>query len=35
VLKITNMRCLTPLKTLQGNANFLAANLYARSIFGA
>ncbi|XP_043229941.1 coatomer subunit beta-like [Amphibalanus amphitrite] len=30
----TNMRCLTPEKGLSGDSGFLAANLYARSIFG-
>lgn len=34
VLKITNMRCLTPKAGLAGQANFLSANLYARSLFG-
>jgi len=28
------MRCLTPEKGLSGDSGFLAANLYARSIFG-
>ena len=30
----TNMRCMTPTATLGGDTNFLAANLYAKSIFG-
>lgn len=30
----TNMRCLTPEKALSGECGFMAANLYARSIFG-
>jgi coatomer subunit beta len=30
----TNMKCLTPLKALSGDCSFLAANLYAKSIFG-
>lgn len=30
----TNMKCLTPQKSLSGNCGFLAANLYAKSIFG-
>jgi len=30
----TNMKCLTPARTLQGFGNYMAANLYARSIFG-
>lgn len=34
VLRVTNMNCLTPESALSGNCAFLAANLYARSIFG-
>jgi hypothetical protein len=34
VARITHMRVLTPTRALEGSANFLAANLYARSIFG-
>lgn len=34
VLRITNMKCMTPMNTLGGTAAFLAANLYARSMFG-
>lgn len=30
----TNMKCLTPDSALDGDCNFLAANLYARSVFG-
>jgi coatomer subunit beta len=30
----TNMKCLTPEKTLTGDCEFLAANLYAKSMFG-
>lgn len=30
----TNMRCLTPTASLGGDTNFLAANLYAKSVFG-
>jgi coatomer subunit beta len=30
----TNMNCLTPAEELQKQENFLAANLYARSVFG-
>ena len=30
----TNMKCLTPKEALTGECGFLAANLYARSIFG-
>lgn len=32
--KITNMKCMTPPNNMTGNCQFLAANLYARSIFG-
>ena len=32
--KITNMKCMTPSNTMSGHCQFLAANLYARSIFG-
>ena len=28
------MRCLTPPSALEGDCGFLAANLYARSVFG-
>ncbi len=34
ILKSTNMKCLTPEKALTGECGFLAANLYAKSIFG-
>lgn len=34
VIKCTNMKCLTPEKALQGECGFMAANLYAKSIFG-
>ena len=34
IMAITNMNCLTPPKAIGGECNFLAANLYARSIFG-
>ncbi|XP_022103946.1 coatomer subunit beta-like [Acanthaster planci] len=34
VLKSTNMKCLTPEKAISGECGFMAANLYARSIFG-
>lgn len=30
----TNMNCLTPEASLQGDCRFLSANLYARSVFG-
>ena len=31
---ITNMKCMTPQVTMAGDCKFLAANLYARSMFG-
>jgi len=34
ILRSTNMKCLTARKALVGECGFLAANLYARSIFG-
>ncbi|KAL3933618.1 MAG: hypothetical protein SGPRY_000206 [Prymnesium sp.] len=34
VVKSTNMKCLTPQSALEGRSGFLAANLYAKSIFG-
>jgi coatomer subunit beta len=34
VVKHTNMSCLTPTSALGGKSTFLAANLYAKSIFG-
>ena len=34
LLTSTNMNCLTPKQALTGGCGFLAANLYARSIFG-
>jgi coatomer subunit beta len=34
IVHITNMRCLTPQATMSGSCQFLAANFYARSIFG-
>lgn len=34
VMKSTNMKCLTPEKALSGECGFMAANMYARSIFG-
>ncbi|KAK9281227.1 hypothetical protein L1049_004122 [Liquidambar formosana] len=34
VIKSTNMKCLTPLSALEGECGFLAANLYAKSVFG-
>ena len=34
IVASTNMRCLTPPSALDGNCGFLAANLYAKSVFG-
>merc|ERR1711884_650977 len=34
LLASTNMKCLTPAKALSGECGFMAANLYAKSIFG-
>jgi coatomer subunit beta len=34
IISHTNMNCLTPKQALGGECDFLAANLYARSIFG-
>ncbi|XP_076249513.1 coatomer subunit beta [Calliopsis andreniformis] len=34
LLRSTNMRCLTPEKALSGQCGFMAANMYAKSIFG-
>ena len=34
IMKSTNMACLTSKSALTGNSNILAANLYAKSIFG-
>ena len=34
LLATTNMKCLTPVSSLAGECGFLAANLYAQSIFG-
>ena len=34
LLKSTNMKSLTPEKALSGECGFMAANLYAKSIFG-
>ena len=34
IMKITNMTCLTPLDFLDEDSQFLAANLYAKSVFG-
>jgi len=34
IISSTNMKCLTPEKALSGDCGFMAANLYAKSIFG-
>ncbi|KAF4350944.1 hypothetical protein F8388_021651 [Cannabis sativa] len=34
IMKSTNMKCLTPPSALEGECGFLAANLYAKSVFG-
>lgn len=34
IMKSTNMGCLTPDAALEGDCDFLSANLYARSVFG-
>lgn len=34
LITCTNMKCLTPDKVLHGDCGFMAANLYAKSIFG-
>lgn len=34
LMKATNMSCLTPESSMQGDCKFLSANLYARSVFG-
>jgi coatomer subunit beta len=34
LIKSTNMKCLTPEAALDGDCGFMAANLYARSVFG-
>ncbi|KAI4325199.1 hypothetical protein MLD38_030617 [Melastoma candidum] len=34
LIKSTNMKCLTPPSALEGECGFLAANLYAKSVFG-
>ncbi|KAM7254304.1 hypothetical protein ACFE04_031986 [Oxalis oulophora] len=34
IIKSTNMKCLTPPSALEGECGFLAANMYAKSIFG-
>lgn len=34
LVRSTNMKCLTPEKALSGQCGFMAANMYAKSIFG-
>ncbi|KAG8380310.1 hypothetical protein BUALT_Bualt06G0002300 [Buddleja alternifolia] len=34
IIKSTNLKCLTALSALEGECGFLAANLYAKSVFG-
>src|SRR5258708_5977734 len=34
-MKSTNMSCLTPEGVMSGDCDFLSANMYARSLFGA
>uniref|UniRef100_A0A0C9QQH4 Coatomer subunit beta n=1 Tax=Wollemia nobilis TaxID=56998 RepID=A0A0C9QQH4_9CONI len=34
IVQSTNMKCLTPPSALDGDCGFLAANLYAKSVFG-
>uniref|UniRef100_A0A0E0C0W2 Coatomer subunit beta n=1 Tax=Oryza meridionalis TaxID=40149 RepID=A0A0E0C0W2_9ORYZ len=34
IIKSTNMKCITPPSALDGECGFLAANLYAKSVFG-
>ncbi|KAL7110018.1 hypothetical protein ACP275_06G211500 [Erythranthe tilingii] len=34
IIKSTNMKCLTAISALEGECGFLAANLYAKSVFG-
>ena len=34
IVASTNMKCLTPEKALSGDCGFMAANFYAKSIFG-
>ncbi|OAY68008.1 Coatomer subunit beta-1 [Ananas comosus] len=34
IIKSTNMKCLTPPSALDGECGYLAANLYAKSVFG-
>ena len=34
IIKSTNMKCLSPPSALEGDCGFLAANLFAKSVFG-
>lgn len=34
IVASTNMKCLTPPRALEGACGYLAANLYAKSVFG-
>lgn len=34
IVASTNMKCLTPPSAMSGDCGFLAANLYAKSVFG-
>mmetsp|Transcript_10097 Transcript_10097/g.21595 ORF Transcript_10097/g.21595 Transcript_10097/m.21595 type:complete len:359 (+) Transcript_10097:452-1528(+) len=34
IVATTNMKCLTPVSSLDGECGYLAANLYAKSVFG-
>ncbi|KXZ45907.1 hypothetical protein GPECTOR_49g491 [Gonium pectorale] len=34
IIATTNMKCLTPTSALEGECGYLAANLYAKSVFG-
>ncbi|EFJ42176.1 hypothetical protein VOLCADRAFT_67325 [Volvox carteri f. nagariensis] len=34
IISTTNMKCLTPPSALEGDCGYLAANLYAKSVFG-
>eukprot|EP00877_Chromochloris_zofingiensis_P001624 jgi/Chrzof1/11462/Cz05g37150.t1 len=34
IIDSTNMKCLTPPRALEGSCGYLAANLYAKSVFG-
>ena len=34
ITESTNMKCLTPPRAMEGDCGYLAANLYAKSVFG-